>query len=168
MPEEEEDDQLADEMLRMMQEEVGEGDEGSGDADAEAASAEGDASEADSEADMLAAMMQEAGSGEEGGAVFAAAPQASLASGDALSPNARRMQDVKLSVTIELGHTVQPISTLLDWTEGSLIELDKLAGDAVDVLVNGRPFAKGEVVTVAENFGVRITEIGPVQPRPPR
>ena len=66
---------------------------------------------------------------------------------------------MKLSVSIELGRTKEQISTVLQWTEGSLIELSKVSGDAVDVLINGKAFAKGEVVTIAENFGVRITEL---------
>ena len=70
-----------------------------------------------------------------------------------------------LSVSIELGRTKEPISTVLEWTEGSLIELSKGSGDAVDVLINGKAFAKGEVVTIAENFGVRITDIQPIPVR---
>lgn len=159
MPEEEDDDQLADEMLRMMQEEGGE-DAAEGETDDEGGGGV--------EAEMLSAMMQET---EDESAVSTPMPMIGEAPGLApsgLSPKARRMSDVKLSVTIELGHTVQPIATVLEWSEGSLIELDKLAGDAVDVLVNGRPYARGEVVTVSENFGVRLTEIAARHPRPPR
>jgi flagellar motor switch protein FliN/FliY len=68
---------------------------------------------------------------------------------------------VSLSIIIELGRTETSIDNLLEWSEGSLIELDKVSGEAVDVYINGKPFAQGEVVTVAENFGVRLTEILP-------
>ncbi len=156
MPEEN-DDQLEEEMLRMMQEE-GDGDSEGGGEEAAGGDDAGDAA-GGLEAEMLSAMMQEAESEPEpAGLAPAMGDTPSLATSDQ-SPGARRMSNVRLSVTIELGHCVQPISTLLDWTEGSLIELDKVAGDAVDVLVNGKPFARGEVVTVAENFGVRLTEI---------
>ena len=53
------------------------------------------------------------------------------------------------------------VSTLLEWSEGSLIELDKVSGEVVDVLINGKSYAEGEVVTIAENFGVRLTRIVP-------
>jgi len=67
--------------------------------------------------------------------------------------------DIPLSVTVELGRTRCYVKDLLNLTQGSIIELDRLAGDPVDVLVNGKPFAKGEVVVIDENFGVRIREI---------
>ena len=70
-----------------------------------------------------------------------------------------RAGDVELDVAVVLGNAQISIRRLLDWSEGSLLELEKLVGEGVDVEVNGTPFAKGEVVTVAENFGVRLTEI---------
>jgi flagellar motor switch protein FliN/FliY len=69
------------------------------------------------------------------------------------------LSEVNQSISIELGRTEVSVSTFLQWTEGSLIELDRVSGQAVDILVNGKPFARGEVVTIAENFGVRIVEI---------
>ena len=69
------------------------------------------------------------------------------------------MDDVPVEITIELGRSRQTIETALTFSEQALIELDKSVGDPVDVLVNGKLFARGEVVTVSENFGVRITEI---------
>jgi flagellar motor switch protein FliN/FliY len=66
---------------------------------------------------------------------------------------------VNLEVTVEIGRTRLPIREVLALTPGSIVELDKLAGEKVDVLVNGHLIASGEVVVVDENFGVRITEV---------
>jgi len=67
--------------------------------------------------------------------------------------------DVPLQITVELGKTQIPIKQILEYGQGSLITLDKLAGEPIDLLVNGKYFAKGEVVVIDENFGVRITSI---------
>lgn len=67
--------------------------------------------------------------------------------------------DVPLQVTVELGRTRKLIREILDLTAGSVVELDKLAGEPVDILVNGKLIAKGEVVVIDENFGVRVTDI---------
>ncbi|MBQ1417755.1 MAG: flagellar motor switch phosphatase FliY [Selenomonas sp.] len=67
--------------------------------------------------------------------------------------------DVPLSVTVELGRTNKSIKDILELTNGSIVELDKLAGEPVDINVNGKFRAMGEVVVIDENFGVRITEI---------
>ena len=67
--------------------------------------------------------------------------------------------DVPLSVTVELGRTNKSIKDILELTNGSIVELDKLAGEPVDINVNGKFLAKGEVVVIDEDFGVRITEI---------
>jgi flagellar motor switch protein FliN/FliY len=67
--------------------------------------------------------------------------------------------DVPLEVTVELGRTKKYIREILEFGPGSIIELDKLAGEPVDILVNGKAIAKGEVVVIDENFGVRITDI---------
>ena len=183
MPEEDQDDQIEEEMLRMMQEEEG-GDTaeatGDGENDAEAemlaamqaemseedipsADGEGAGDDTAMEDQMLQAMMAETGADE-------GQTQGVIQQGMGLLPGGvdpgpggvGRLLDVKLSVSIELGRTKEPISTVLEWTEGSLIELSKVSGEAVDVLINGKAFAKGEVVTIAENFGVRITELHPV------
>ena len=69
------------------------------------------------------------------------------------------IRDVPLEVTVELGRTSKSISDILDFAPGTLVELDKIAGEPVDVLVNGKLVAKGEVVVIEENFGVRVTEI---------
>ena len=67
--------------------------------------------------------------------------------------------DVDLDLSVELGRASMPVREILQLGSGSIVELNKLAGDAVDVLVNGRLIARGEVVVVDENFGVRITEV---------
>ncbi len=67
--------------------------------------------------------------------------------------------DVPLDVSVELGHTKKKIKDILELSSGSVIELDRLAGEPVDILVNGKLLAKGEVVVIDENFGVRITDI---------
>ena len=73
--------------------------------------------------------------------------------------NINLIMDVPLQVTVELGRTRKLIRDILELAPGSVIELDKLAGEAVDILVNGKLIAKGEVVVIDDNFGVRITEI---------
>ncbi len=70
-----------------------------------------------------------------------------------------RAAEVNLELSVELGRVRIPLETLLNWTEGSLLELNRPPNGPVEVRVGGRPFARGEVVTVAERFGVRLTEI---------
>ena len=69
------------------------------------------------------------------------------------------IMDVFMEMTVELGRTKKLIKDILGMGEGTIIELDKLAGEPVDILVNHKPIAKGEVVVIDENFGVRVTEI---------
>ena len=69
------------------------------------------------------------------------------------------IMDVFMEMTVELGRTRKQIKEILGMGEGTIIELDKLAGEPVDILVNHKPIAKGEVVVIDENFGVRVTEI---------
>lgn len=71
--------------------------------------------------------------------------------------------DVPLHVTVELGRTKMPISDVLQLAQGAVIELDKMAGEPLDVLLNGRLVARGEAVVIGERFGIRITTI--VSPR---
>ncbi|REJ29192.1 flagellar motor switch phosphatase FliY [Caldibacillus debilis] len=73
--------------------------------------------------------------------------------------NLDMLLDIPLQVTVELGKTKKLIKEILDLSPGSIIELDKLAGEPVDILVNNRLIAQGEVVVIDENFGVRITDI---------
>jgi flagellar motor switch protein FliN/FliY len=73
--------------------------------------------------------------------------------------NLELILDVPLTITVELGKTKKLIKDILELGEGSIIELDKLAGEPVDILANGKYIAKGEVVVIDENFGVRIIDI---------
>ena len=73
--------------------------------------------------------------------------------------NINLIMDVPLEVTVELGRTSKSISDILDFGPGKIIELNRIAGEPIDVLVNGKYVAKGEVVVIEESFGVRITEI---------
>lgn len=69
------------------------------------------------------------------------------------------IMDVPLEVTVELGRTSKSIQDILEFAPGTIIELNKIAGEPIDVLVNGKYIAKGEVVVIEESFGIRITEI---------
>jgi flagellar motor switch protein FliN/FliY len=140
---------------------------------------EDDAEEGDAEAAMLA-MLEEEGKKVEAevsavksldefpdlSGVKIEEPVANEAEFQQLSPsrdssgtknNIDMLLDVKMPVSIELGRTEMPISELLSLGPGSVVELNKLAGEPVDLLVNNRVIARGEVVVVDENFGVRIT-----------
>lgn len=75
------------------------------------------------------------------------------------SSNIGLLMDVTMSVTVELGRATMTIRDILSLGEGSIIELQKLAGEPVDLLVNGKLIARGEVVVIDENFGVRVTDI---------
>ena len=77
----------------------------------------------------------------------------------ATAQNIELLMGVHLEVTVEIGRTRLAIRDVLALSPGSIVELDKLAGEKVDVLVNGQPIAQGEVVVVDENFGVRITDV---------
>ncbi|MDR3578304.1 MAG: flagellar motor switch protein FliN [Anaerolineaceae bacterium] len=69
------------------------------------------------------------------------------------------LMDVSLRVTVELGRTLMQLRQVLDLQQGSVVELERLAGDPVDVFINDRLMARGEVVVVDDKFGVRITEL---------
>ena len=84
------------------------------------------------------------------------------------SDSSRRLDmllDVPLEVNVELGRTRMTIQDLLQLGPGSVIELDKVAGEPLDILVNGRLVARGEAVVVNDKFGVRITDIVSPQER---
>lgn len=86
----------------------------------------------------------------------------SFTSGNPMIPlqeNIDLIKDVPLEVTVELGRTHKSIQEILDFTPGTIIELNKIAGEPIDVLVNGKYVARGEVVVIEESFGIRITEI---------
>ena len=88
-------------------------------------------------------------------------PASEPARGSAVPPatNMAQLQGVRVSVSMELGRTEKTLNELLDIGEQSLIELDRQVGEPIDIHLNGQLFARGEVVTIGENFGVRITEI---------
>ena len=86
-------------------------------------------------------------------------PNLQLNSMGAEQGNIGLIMDVYMEMTVELGRTRKVIKEILGMGEGTIIELDKLAGEPVDILVNHKPIAKGEVVVIDENFGVRVTEI---------
>ena len=69
------------------------------------------------------------------------------------------LASVKVSMTVEVGSTQITLQELLRLNEGSVVELDRMAGDPLDILVNGTPIAKGEVVVVGEKFGIRFDSI---------
>lgn len=137
-------DPLADEMLKMAEE-------------------EGDGADAGSQEDvdrmmemeMLKAMEDDSS----GGGGLSSATTGGGGATKGIPANIARLMDVNLSVSIELGRTRETLEGIMRLGEQSLVELDKQVGDPVDILVNGKLFARGEVVTVSENFGVRITEI---------
>ncbi len=79
--------------------------------------------------------------------------------GQAKDRNLNLILDIPLRVTVELGRTKMPVSELLNLTQGSVVELSKLAGEPMEVLVNDKLIAKGEAVVVNEKFGVRLTDI---------
>ena len=75
------------------------------------------------------------------------------------SENLRVLENIEVKLTVEVGSTEIKIRDLLKLNEGSVVELDRLAGDPLDILVNGTMIAQGEVVMVGERFGVRFSEI---------
>jgi len=75
------------------------------------------------------------------------------------------IMDVPLEITVELGRTHKLIKEILEFSPGTVVELDKLAGEPIDILVNGKHIAKGEVVVIDENFGIRLTDIVSVEER---
>ncbi len=86
-------------------------------------------------------------------------PSISTTSQGLATPNTNLLLDVQMTITVELGRTKKYIKEILEMGEGSVIELQKQAGEHVDILVNGKLIARGEVVVIDENFGVRVTEI---------
>ena len=89
-------------------------------------------------------------------------PLQSPAPQESVPANLGLLYDVPLNVTVELGRTKKSVREVLELSQGSIIELDKLAGEPVDIYVNQQRIARGEVVVIEENFGVRVTEI--IQP----
>ncbi len=88
-----------------------------------------------------------------------ARPQAAVGSLDVGAGNLRRMLDVPLDMAVELGRTQMPLSDLLRLRSGSVVSINRMPGEPIDLLINGRLFARGEVVVVNDTFGFRITEM---------
>mgnify|MGYP001467073246 FL=1 len=79
--------------------------------------------------------------------------------------NLRVLENIEVKLTVEVGSTEIKIRDLLRLNEGSVVELDRLAGDPLDILANGTTIAKGEVVMVGERFGIRFTEVADPEER---
>ena len=80
-------------------------------------------------------------------------------SNEASVENLKVLENIEVKLTVEVGSTELKIKDLLKLNEGSVVELERLAGDPLDILANGVPLAKGEVVMVGERFGIRFTEV---------
>ena len=111
---------------------------------------------------------EQAGGGEGGGGAEAAPGSAEPAAADAMAAKVARsdkfvdinyLLDVSLHITVEVGRKQALISQLLEWDHGSVVELEKLVGEPLDLLVNNKRVARGEVVVVNEKFAIKITEI---------
>lgn len=96
---------------------------------------------------------------EEADAISKASAEESAASNDPKERNLQLILDIPLKVTVELGRTKMAVSDLLNLGQGSVVELSKLAGEPMEVLVNDKLIARGEAVVVNEKFGVRLTDI---------
>lgn len=119
-------------------------------------------------ADEWAAAMEE--SGDAGSSEPEVAPLEQFASTENQqfgedNPNLDVILDIPVTISMEVGSTEIPIRNLLQLNQGSVIELDRLAGEPLDVLVNGRLIAHGEVVMVNEKFGIRLTDVVSQQER---
>ena len=78
---------------------------------------------------------------------------------DGASPNLKRLENIEVQLTVEVGGTKISIGDLMKLNDGSVVELERLAGEHLDILVNGTLLARGEVVLVGERLGIRFTEI---------
>lgn len=133
-----------------------------------AAEGEGGAGEDEALADEWAAAMEESGDaeGEDSEGEDSSVQQAPLdnltddgGEGDGKTPELEVILDIPVSISMEVGRTQIPIRNLLQLNQGSVVELDRLAGEPLDVLVNGTLIAHGEVVMVNDKFGIRLTDV---------
>ncbi|MEI8171572.1 MAG: flagellar motor switch protein FliN [Rhodoferax sp.] len=120
--------------------------------------------EDDGMADWAEALLEQkssdgAGSGMESGGVLTGDSPRSFTSGDAPIDDISRVLDIPVQLSVELGRTKVPIRHILQLGQGSVVELDALAGEPMDVLVNGYLIAQGEVVVVNDKFGIRLTDV---------
>jgi len=120
----------------------------------------------DAEKEMMEALAQEAAAKSESSVQTSVQPSAQTASSSAISDsvgsqdsNLDRILDIPLVLSAQLGNTRMLIKDLLQLGPGSIVELDKLAGEPLEVLVNERLVARGEVVMVNEKFGIRLTDV---------
>jgi flagellar motor switch protein FliN len=104
-------------------------------------------------------IMNDTEDGSAGRSTEAAVEKTISKQGDIKASNMDLLMDVSLRVTVELGRTRMQLARILELQHGSVVELDRLAGDPVDVFVNDRMVARGEVVVVDDKFGVRIIEM---------
>lgn len=112
--------------------------------------------------DWAAALAAQSAPAAAGGPPAKAAPFSELGSGTAVETGSQNLDfllDIPLEITVELGRTKLIINKMLQLTQGSVVELDKAAGESVEIYVNKKLMGKGEVIVVNERFGVRITEI---------
>lgn len=150
-----EDEKLAAEWEAAM-EESGGGDNDQGDSE------QGDGSGDSGREDEWAAAMAEAGEGESDEDDVKPAPMEDFTNApnpQGNNPDLDVILDIPVTISMEVGNTEIPIRNLLQLNQGSVIELDRLAGEPLDVLVNGTMIAHGEVVMVNEKFGIRLTDV---------
>ncbi len=86
-------------------------------------------------------------------------PQSPASTGAAGYSDLRRLSDVPIDLTVEIGRARLTVGETLELRQGSIVTLNRMAGEPVDLLVNGTPIARGEVVVIEEQFGVRITDV---------
>lgn len=152
-----EDEKLAAEWEAAMEE------SGNGGGDEAAGAAGSDANDEQARADEWAAAMAEAGEVEDDSVQAAPMEEfgadTGMVAGSANAPDLDVILDIPVTISMEVGNTQIPIRNLLQLNQGSVIELDRLAGEPLDVLVNGTLIAHGEVVMVNEKFGIRLTDV---------
>lgn len=159
------------EMMRMMQEELS-GDDAGGGSDDDSALAEmaaalgdGDGDEGGNidemlEQEMLKAMQTDTGEATDAGLGALPAFGGGAAAGPIETPDGiERLADVDVNVTVELGGVSLEVKDIMQWTRDSIVELEAQETDLVEIMVNGKLFARGEVVVVQDTFGVRIVEL---------
>lgn len=120
--------------------------------------------EDDGLADWAEALLEQkssdgAGTSAESGGVLSGDSPRAFSSGDSPIDDISRVLDIPVQLSVELGRTKVPIRHILQLGQGSVVELDALAGEPMDVLVNGYLIAQGEVVVVNDKFGIRLTDV---------
>ena len=148
------------EMLRTMQEELGDDDASDTGGDGPGNDAGGDDMDSLLEEEILKAMEQENSVSGDGADPMGAFPGGgAVADYSEKAEGIERLTDVEVEVTVELGDNQIPIQDIMSWATGSIVELQPEEHNPVKVLLNGSPFAMGEIVVVGDTFGVRIVEL---------